>query len=568
MSPEWRSPAVGIRGTWVEIIVRPKPGVALSRLQASLNATFSVAAVDAPIPIFKRQDNPRIDALNIGRGLITLRTNFSEPLLLLMIAAGIVLLITCANLAGLILARSTARQAEISVRYALGASRWRIIRQLATENLLTAIVGGALGILLAYWGARTLAGYLSVNWIQSLQIDVRLDIYVLGFAIAATMLTVLLFGLGPVVRASRNLAPSLKRDNTKRSAMRSRFGTGSALIFTQAALSMVVLAGAGLLVRTLVNLKTVNIGFDTRNVLLFEVDAELTGYKKAQLQNLYSDLAARISTLPGVESVSRSLFSLFSSRSNSEIRLPGSQNAESAHVYQLPIGQNFLETMRIPLREGRTFARRDFESVANPEPAIANEALVRRFFGTQNPIGRLLTESDSKKPDWEIVGVAGDAKYADLRDPIQPTLYVPVRMGGAEFEVRTVGEPRTLIPSIYTAAGALNSSMVISDVTTQTEQVSHNIYQDRLLADLSGMFGIVTLVLVCIGLYGLLSYTVANRVHEIGIRMALGAQPGDVLRLFVRAGMRAGVERHNCGNCRIVLDNAFSEEFSVRSEAC
>jgi predicted permease len=535
--PGWGFDRLDPKKLWIEIFVRPMPGVTASQITASLNAAFAVAAVDSPGAIFKKQDVPRIEALNAGRGLTTLRRNFSEPLFLLMIAAGIVLLITCANLAGLILARSAARRAEISVRYALGASRWRIIRQLATENLLTAVVGGALGILLAYWAAKTLAEYLSANWFSTLQIDVRLDAHVLGFTIATTMLAALLFGVGPVIRASRDLAPSLKRSIGKTSPMRSRLGIGGALIFTQAALAMVVLAGAGLLVRTLVNLETVNTGFDTRNILLFDIDAQLTGLRGPRLQNLYRDIETRLSAAPGVVTVSRSMVPLLSSSQlSADIRVPGSQDPEFVHADELPIGPNFLDTMGIPLRDGRLFAGHDFDSEDSPQPAIVNEALVRRIFGTQNPIGRYLTEPDSKVPDWLVVGVAGDAKYADLRNSIRPTLYVPLTRNGTAFELRTKGDPRMLASLVQSAIRATNGSIIVSDMRTQTEQIAKSLYQDQLLADLSGMFGIVTLVLVCIGLYGLLSYTVANRVHEIGIRMALGAQPGDVLRLFVRQG--------------------------------
>jgi predicted permease len=537
--PGWGFEQLEARSLWTQIVVRTKRGVTLAQAESALTSIFAGSAASVPGAIFKSEDDPQVELLSVGRGLTTLRREFSRPLMLLMIAAGIVLLTACANLAGLMTARAARRQKEIALRFSLGASYGRIARQLLTESILIALQGGVLGILIAYWGAGALASFLSTNWVEPLQIDVRPDPSILGFTAAATVLTGILFGLGPIFRCRpKHLTPALNETGQNPQAGSSHFWFGNVLVVAQAALSIVVLVGAGLLVRTLANLESVKSGFDPRNVLLFDVDAALGGYKQPQLQSLYDQLQSRIEMLPGVVSASRSLVALVSwSNMTTMLRLTGASEEDAIRANELPVGTNFFETMRIPLTDGRLLVRRDFSSTAKPEPVVVNESLARRLFGSQNPVGRYLSDFDSKIPDWEIVGVVGDAKYADLRQPIQPTAYEPIRRGGTAFEVRAVGDPRTLIPSVRDAVAAINSAILVSGFRTQAEQIDQTLYQERLVSVLSSLFGLLTLVLVCIGLYGLLSYKVANRTHEIGVRMALGAQPRDILRLIARHGL-------------------------------
>ncbi len=531
-------------GIWLDVGGRLKPNAELPRAQAAVSLIFARAATSGPGAILKPGDAPHVEMPSLNRGLATLRQQFSEPLSVLMAAVGIILLIVCANLAGLMLARATTRQREIAVRLAMGAGRGRIIRQLFTESALVAAAGGGLGILFAYWGASSLASFLSTNVYTGLEIDTRPDFQVLGFTLAISALAAVLFGFAPVVLGSRvDLVSGLKEGGGDAPGSigvgkrRAHFGSG--LVVAQVALSVLVLAGAGLLVRTLVNLETMNVGFDKRNLLIFDVDTTLSGVKGPQLQVLSRNLQDRFTSLPGVTSVSYSMTSLLSgSDVTTVVFLPGAQGERSASVDELPVGPHFFHTMRISVLAGRTFAPVDFDPKAKPEPVVVNQMLAHRYFGNDNPLGRSFGES-AKTPDWQIVGVVADAKYSALREPIEPTVYRPLRTSpfGPAFELRTARNPKALISLVRSATEKVNKNLLLANIATQTEQIDKTLYQERLIARLSAAFGFLALVLSGIGLYGLLAYQTERRTHEIGIRMALGAQKRDVLSLVVTGGM-------------------------------
>jgi predicted permease len=532
---------VDAAAVWVWMGARLKPGVTTAQAESDLSGIFARSAANGPDAIFKPEDAPRIDLPSAARGLYTLRREFSKPLFLLLIAVGIILLIACANVAGLMLARATARRREMAVRFALGAGKWRIIRQLLTESLMMAVAGGALGTVLAYWGAYSLTAFLSANWWAPLDIDVHPDARVLGFTLGVSMLIGILFGLAPAFRSVRaDLTRGFKEDSgSTSSSLRGRsrrFGTGNLLVVVQVSLSILLLAGAGLLVRTLVNLETLDVGFDTRNVLLFELNPELGGYKGKQVQSLYTDLQSRLAALPGVTSVSYSMTSLLSgaNMTTSFGNTPSRANMETG---ELPVGSTFFETMHIPLLAGRTFAAADYGPDTKPKALIVNQRFARRLFGKENPLGRIVTEGDSKTADWQIVGVVGDAKYQAVRAEIMPTAYVPLKEGWAAFELRTARDPKGLISLVRNAVSGVNGNLSPSDITTQTDQIDRDLYQERLFAWLSSLFGLLALALACVGLYGLLSYDVVCRTREIGIRMALGAQQRAVLRMVVGQGI-------------------------------
>ncbi|HEV2340277.1 MAG TPA: ABC transporter permease [Candidatus Acidoferrales bacterium] len=510
-------------------------------------------------------DNPAITLLPAQSGLTGSRTRYENPLYVLMLAVGIILLIACANVAGLMLARSAARQKEIAVRLVLGAGRARVIRQLLTESVMLSALGGVLGIFFAYWGAETIVSFVSSNQTRALGFATGIDTRVLGFTAAVSLLTGILFGMAPAFRGARvDLTPALKEgEGATGSGGRGAgkwFSAGNALVVAQMALAIVVLVGAGLLVRTLANLRGVDVGFDSRNLVIFGIDPSLAGYKDAQLDAFYGDLKDRLAAAPGVTAVSYSLMPLLSGGMMAEMfHWPGTPADKMSEADVLPVGRDFFKTMQIPILAGRVFNDSDYAIAAAhvaaqiartqsgaPEPVIVNQTFVEKFLGKENPLGKQFGQSpggQGEAPDagYEIIGVVRDAKYSTLRGEINPTMYTPQSRSAASFEVRTAAAPTAMVPAIRNVVTQMNANLPLFNVTTESEQIDRLLFQERLIARVSGFFGILALVLACIGLYGLLAYEVARRTREIGIRMAMGAQRGDVLRLVVRQGMALAV---------------------------
>jgi predicted permease len=529
---------------WLMVGARLKPRVTIEQAEAAAQVVFTRGVTSGGSPLLKREDAPHLELVSVAHGLATLRKSFGDALFLLMAAVGLVLLIACANVASLTLARTAAREKELAMRFALGAERWRIIRQLLTEGLIMAGAGGLLGIVFAYLGASSLAAFLTSNWYSSLAINVHPNLRVLGFTTAIALLTGILFGLAPALRSTRiDVTPALKESAVSlpgTALIGRRFGVGNVLVVAQVALSILVLVGASLLARTLINLVTMNIGFDARNVALFSVEPELNGYKGERLASLFPELQRRLSALPGVASVAYSALPLLSGGYMSRDIYFANEPDQSPQVDVLNVGPNFFETMRIPLLAGRTYGSHDFVDASGKKAqvVIVNHTFAQRFFGKYNPVGQLLSLEEGKPPDVEIVGVVGDAKYYSLREGIEPTIYFPMLAGGGTFEVRTASDPKALLPSIRGAVRSVDSNLPIYHLMTQTEQIDRTISQERLVAWLSGAFALLALVVACIGLYGLLAHEVARRTHEVGIRMALGASPLEVLALVLGRGIR------------------------------
>jgi predicted permease len=502
-------------------------------------------------------DNPEVTLVPAQTGLTGARTRYSDPLYLLMLAVGIILLIACANVAGLMLARAAARQKEMAVRLALGAGRARVVRQLLTESVMLSTFGGALGILFAYWGAHTIISFVSSNQPRPLGFATGVDLRVLGFTVAVSLLTGILFGIAPAFRGARvDLTPALKEvEGSSARAGRAGgkwFSVGNALVVAQVALAIVVLVGAGLLVRTLANLRSVDAGFDSHNILIFGIDPTLIGYKGPQLPSFYRDLQGRLSETPGVTSASYSMMPLLSNGLMiTSFHWPGTPQDQESEADMLGVGPNFFATLHISFLTGREFSTSDYEVGASnsgdaptsaPTAVIVNQAFVAKYLAKENPLGKRFGESAGDangpaSPGYEIIGVVRDAKYNDLRREIHATMYTPQHFGGVSFELRTAADPQAILPAIREVVAQVNTNLPLFDVKTESEQIDRLLFQERLVARLSGFFALLALVLACVGLYGLLSYEVSRGTREIGIRMALGAQQGSVLKLVLRQGI-------------------------------
>ena len=554
----WRSADEDAGSWWITTAARLKPGVSPQSAQRQMSALFANELMHGDNPMTKPEDAPAIALLPAQTALSGIRRRMSTMLNILMLAAAIVLAIGCANVAGLQLARAGARRREIAIRQALGAARGRLLRQLLTENIALALAGGALGILLAVWSSGALLAFTNKNGGLTAGISADLDLRMLAFTIGAALLTGVLFGLAPALGSMCvDLTPALRSGSNRGHGRASRFKLGNLLVVAQVALTMVVLVGAGLLVHTLQNLRNVDPGFATQKLLTFKVDATLTGYQGERRAQFYDDLQQRFSALPGVLSASYSAMDLLTgSLIQAGFHLAGTAPKALTETAYLPIGPGFFDTMKIPIVEGRMFTPAEFALVNKIEddpkagakivtPMIVNEAFVKSYFAKVDPIGQIVGADGpaiSGDPDTEedagsmIVGVVRDTKYANLRREVDPTVYAPSGEAGA-FELRTVGDPEALIPAVRNAVRQAGPDLPIVHIETQTRQIESTLFQERLIARLASLFGLLSLLLASIGLYGLLAYEVTNGTREIGIRVALGAPLAGVLRGVVRHGV-------------------------------
>lgn len=462
---------------------------------------------------------------------------------------GLVLLIACTNVANLLLARAMARHKEIAVRLALGAGRTRLIRQLLTESVLLASAGGALGVLLSYWASGILLAFMS-SGTDPITLHVTPGLRVLTFTASVSVLTGVLFGLAPALRGTRlSLTPSLKEgtDGAHRHGRRLRLGLGKALVAAQVAMSLLLLMAAALFVRTLVNLQTQSFGFDRRNLLLFRLDPVQAGYQTDQLPAFYEELQRRLGGLPGVRSVSVSENTLINGGAWIDGILiqgytpkPADGSDGQVTAWLNSVGPGFFHTMGIPVLLGRAIEARD--RLSAPKVAVINQTLARLCFAGSSPVGHQLGGfGGSKSSDFQIVGVVGDTKYGVLRDKVPPTVYIAYAQnpnpGPTSVEVRTMGDPKLWMSAVRGTVQSLDRNLPLLDLKTQTEQIEQATFQERVFARLSSFFGLLALLLACVGLYGMMSYAVVRRTNEIGTRMALGAERATILRMVLRESM-------------------------------
>jgi predicted permease len=543
-----------MRGTgtwWLRLMGRLNPGATAEQAQAALEGVFLQTVLEhraaRQAKPLDPNDYPRLAIASGSQGEMNSRENYKRPLFILLGVVGMVLLIACANVANLLLTRAASRQKEIAVRLAVGASRWRLIRQLLTESMLLAMLGGLLGILFALWIKDGLiaTGVWGGRGMSAL--DPRLDLRVLGFTMALSLLTGIIFGTAPAVRATGvDLTPALK-DSGRGSGTASRSVLSRSLVVAQVALSLLLLIGAGLFLRTLLNLRSIDPGFNTRNLLLFTVDPSLIGYKDERLANLYKQIVERIEAVAGVSSVTFSRMALLSQGSSDRsMYLLGASVGEDGKVkssgpcYIHQVRENFLETMGIPLLAGRSLAAQD--DARAPKVAVVNQTFAKRYFPDEDPVGKRFSFDSTKPGDVEIVGLARDTKYTRQRDEIPPTAYLPWlqelrSMGTVTFEVRTTGEPNETVAAIRSAVRDVESNLPVNGIRTQIEQNDETLAMERLFAKLVGLFGLLAQQLAAVGLYGVLAWSVSQRTHEIGIRMALGASQKDVSSMILRQGM-------------------------------
>ena len=530
---------------WLQLMGRPRNHYAPVQVNARLTAASraintATLPADWPADIQAEYLRTTLGAEPAPTGYSVLRDRYSMALFALLVVVGVVLMIACANVAHLLLARAAARQREMALRLALGAGRGRLIRQLLTESVLLALVGSTFGAVFARWASGAVVGLLSSRHNQ-IWLDLGLDLRVLGFTIGVALLTGVLFGLVPAWRATR-AAPQAELQAQGRAATAGpgRFAITRGLVVGQVALSLVLLIAAGLLLRSFEKLVTLDPGFRREGVLLVSMDAANTGYPKEQLHTVYRDMLERLRALPGVRSASASLLTPISGMGwNGDIVADGfvPKSERDGIVWFNGVTDAYFATLQTRRIAGRDFGAQD---VAEWTPvAIVNESLARKVFGAANPMGKVFRTRDGRGlgVPTEVVGVVQDAKYTRLNETETATAYMPMPQvelwgSGMNFELRADGDPMALVPAVRRLAGDVNR-VISLDFTTLSEQVAASLARPRLLAMLSAFFGALALLLATVGLYGTVAYSVARRQSEIGIRVALGADGSRVVRMIM-----------------------------------
>jgi len=531
---------------FMAMVARMNPGVSIAQATAEMRV-LDRSRLDDMVRTFGNTHwlNARLDVEPAGAGTSVLRERLSRPLLALMATVGVLLLLACVNIASLLLARGAAREREMSLRVAVGASRWRLWRQVLAESLLLSGGGALIGVVLAYVGATTLvqillSGRPMIGLPEQVRLDVQPDLRVLLFTAGVAVLTGVLFGMIPAWNAFASAQVSTLRDGGTVGERRSRRLVGRLLVVSQVALSVIMLSAAGLFVNHLSNLRNLNLGFDRHSVLLVTLDPSQSGYERLQLSNRYRDLLNRLQTIPGVSAATLSATTPISGAGGARfVNVEGvPERPEDRRYVSLNwVAPKYFATFGTPLLAGRDFA---FEDEGRPAVAIVNQAMARHYFGTGNPLGRRF-RFDGQDRSYEIIGVVADAKYLNLYESPPRMVYMnrfqEGRGSSSDFALRTDVNPTAIVSDVRRVVGEVVPNVRVGKVTTLTEQIDASIVVERLVTLLSVAFGAVGALLAAIGLYGLLAYTVSRRTTEIGVRMALGATRQQITSMVLTSAL-------------------------------
>ena len=522
---------------WLNVMGRARPDVKNSQAQAVLASQLD-ADVRATLPVKPGETLPHLVLRDGSRGLHVAEMTFRKPVYVLMALSGFVLLLACANIANLLLARGAHRQREMSVRLALGAGRGRVLRQLLTESLLLATIGGLGGLLLGYAGRNILPTLMSNRW-ERIEFNIQFDWGILGFAAGVTLLTGLLFGLAPALLAARAEVNSSLKESAQTATRRRRGLTGKFLVGFQIALSTLLVVGAGLFLRTVLALNSVDPGFRADHLILLELDPPARRYAGGKEVELFKRLEGGFAGIPGVESVTAASTPYIADWMSNDRFLPEGEkeddHKDQAEFFNL-VGNGFFKTLGIPIVAGRPFGAED--TASSEKVIVINQALAHKRFPNENPIGKMVKTGILGDGMALIVGICRDTRYAGLREPAPAQFFAPYRqqseVDGITFEIRSRLAPEALAASFRDVVQRQDRDLPIIRVRTQQEQIDATLQQERMFAALTTGFGVLALALACVGIYGIMAYAVANRTNEIGIRLALGAQPGQVRGMILR----------------------------------